>query len=363
MKRKINAEPSSASDIGTGRLFQIEHILLKWIEIIIAIVCFIVLIYLLLGCPSPRPLVWRYEMLVSTEIAVLLVAIAFYEKGMYRFSSKLLILAGIIGPWWSALIDETVIRGNLFPLVYLTIPILFSSFFSSVRTTVVIGIVQSIGLAVFIYLGNYDPTLGSASVYFFVIFIFAISLIINIQNRNHRWTISRQVEQLKNFANLDPLTGLHNRRFPFEYLQNEFKRLKIQGGVLSIVIFDIDNFKFYNDTFGHHCGDEILVSIAKLINGNFRQSDISCRYGGDEFFIAMGDTKPEEARNKIESLQKLIMEERCESFCTAETPVTISVGIAAFPYNGETVEEVLKAADRGLYKAKEKGKNCVVVME
>jgi len=360
-KKEINL--SKSPEILFEKYSQTESILLKWIEIIIAFVCGIVLAYTLISSPSARPIKQGYVELIATEMAILLIAIVFFEKSKLTVSSNLLILAGLIGPWWSALIDNTIIQGNLIPLVYTTIPILFSSFFSPVSYTVVIGIAQSLGLAIFFHMGDFDFSLGAASLFFFELFVFSISLIINIQNRNNRQTISKQVEQLTEYAIRDPLTNLHNRRFPSEFLQNEFKKLKKLDGILSIILLDVDNFKFYNDTYGHGCGDQILVSISRLINENFRQSDITCRYGGDEFFIAMSGSDVDEARKKVKILQDRIAEEKYEAICDAEVRVTISIGIAAYPRHGETVAEVLKAADVALYHAKEKGKNRIEVME
>ncbi|MDK2981731.1 MAG: hypothetical protein PWQ55_2078 [Chloroflexota bacterium] len=338
-----------------------ESILLKWVEIMIALVCGVILVYTILLQPSTQSINGDYTILVATEIVILMVAIFYYQKGKLVISSSLLILAGLVGPWWSVLIDESIRAGNLLPLVYTTIPILFSCFFSSVFITLMVGVVQTLGIGLFIYFEKFDLSQGAGSLFFFVIFIFTISMIINIQNRNNRLIIYRQVEQLKEFANHDPLTGLHNRRFPIEYLQNELVKLKDLGGILSIILFDVDDFKYYNDTYGHACGDEILVTISRLVQENFRQSDVSCRYGGDEFFIAMSDTNPEEARKKLALLQRLIAEEKFETICDAKTKVTISVGIAAYPRDGESVREVLKAADDALYRAKEKGKDCIEI--
>ena len=361
--RKRETDLSNPPEIQFEKYSQTETVLLKWIEIIIALVCGIVLVFTLICSPSTWPITRGYTELIATEIIILSIAIVFFEKNKLTVSSNLLILAGFVGPWWSALIDNTIIQGNLIPLAYTTIPILFSSFFSPVSFTVVIGIAQSLGLIFFFRLGDFDLSHGAASLFFFELFIFSISLIINIQNRNNRQTISKQVEQLKEYAIRDPLTNLHNRRFPSEFLQNEFKKLKKFDGILSIILLDVDNFKYYNDTYGHDCGDQILVSISRLINENFRQSDITCRYGGDEFFIAMSGSDVGEARKKVKILQDRIAEEKYAAICDAEVQVTISIGIAAYPRHGETVDEVIKAADVALYLAKEKGKNCIEVME
>ena len=361
--KNINTRLPTPKESHQEKFSQTETILLKWIELIIALVCFVVLIYILFLCPSSKIVIWHYTVLIAMEMVILLAAIVLYEKDRVTLSSNLLILAGIIGPWWSVIFDESIINGNLFPLVYTTIPILFSSFFSPVAVTIIIGISQCLGVATIIYLGEFDLGLGAASLFFFVVFIFAISLIINIQNRNNRQTISAQVERLEEFANHDPLTGMLNRRFPFEFLQKEFARLKREEGIVSIVIFDVDDFKYFNDTYGHDCGDDILISISKLLLSNFRESDVCCRYGGDEFLIAMSGAKLEEAKKRVENLQRKITEEKFKSLSDEKKKVTISVGIAAYPIHGETVNDVIKAADQALYQAKEKGKNRIEIIE
>jgi diguanylate cyclase (GGDEF)-like protein len=338
-----------------------EIVLLKWIESIIAFVCFIVLIYTTLFSPSPRQINQGYTILVSIEIIILISALIFYKRKNLVWSSNLLILAGLIGPWWSVIFDDTIINGNLLPLVYTSIPILFASFFSPVYAVISIGILQFLGVAAFIYFRHFDLSMGAASLLFFIIFVFATSLIISIQNRNNRQTIFAQVEQLKEQVIRDPLTGLYNRRFPFEFLKKEFAKLNRSGGILSIIIFDIDDFKYYNDTYGHDCGDDIMVFISGLITKNFRESDVSCRFGGDEFFIAMSGADLEEAKKRAASLQDMIAKGKFTHFSKGETPVTISIGIAAYPIHGETVDEVLKAADQALYTAKELGKNRIEI--
>ena len=310
-------------------------------------------------CPSSRRVTQNYVVLISTEIILLLIAIKLYQHNKLACSSNLLIFIGVIGPWWSAIIDPTIINGNLFPLIYITIPILFTSFFSPVSTSIVIGVLQILVFTTFIYLGDFDLSMGASSLFFFIIFIFAISLIINIQNRNNRQIISLQVDKLKEQAIRDPLTCLYNRRFLNEFLKKEFARLERVSGKLSIIIFDIDNFKHFNDTYGHNCGDEILITISNLLKNNFRKSDVNCRYGGDEFLIALSDSSPKQTEIRAKNLQNLITEKKFDYFNKDEMPVTISVGIATYPDHGNTVDDVLKAADQALYKAKKLGKNRI----
>jgi diguanylate cyclase (GGDEF)-like protein len=361
---KINhTEPNDPAGNPFWELPQAETILLKWIEVVAALISSLVLVHLLFFSPIPSPIKGRYIVMIATEITILLLSIFLYAKGRLVLSSYLLILFSLAGPWWVVLIDKTVASGNLIPLAYISIPILISSFFSPIWITILIGFVQSLGMLLFIISRGFDLRMGGGSLLFFGAYIFAASVLINIQNRRNRHTIAKQLELLKEYAIRDPLTGLYNRRFPLEFLQNELERLKREKGTLSIVIFDIDNFKYFNDTYGHYYGDEILITISNLIVENFRKSDIICRWGGDEFLIAMNDVEPLEASSKIKNLQELIGRLRSKDSCDMSIQVTISVGIAAYPRNGETVHDLLKVADEALYQAKEKGKNSIVLMD
>ena len=338
-----------------------EKILLKWVEIIIVSVLLAVLIYLLFLSPADTQNREDYILLVAIETVIVLVAIFLNLRGKYLISSNLFIIAGILGPWWSAFMDPTVLSGNLLPLAYTAIPILFSAFFSPVFVTGVVGVVQVTILAVFIYRGGFDLSHGASSLFFFVVFMFGFSMIFNIQNRNHRITIADQLEELEQLAVKDPLTGLNNRRFLLQFLEKEIARLRRLNSTISILLLDIDNFKLLNDNCGHSDGDAVIIAVADSLKNHFRESDIICRYGGDEFLIIMSGTNAEIARDRSASIQKSIAQESFENECVLARKVTLSIGIASFPRHGETVDALIKAADAALYRAKAQGKNCIEV--
>ena len=342
-----------------GFLSATEKSLLRWVEIIVAAVLLAVLIYLVLISPADAQNLQDYKILVTVELVIVSIAIFLNQHGKYFLSSSLFILAGMIGPWWSALMDPTVIHGNLFPLVYTAIPILFSSFFSTVPVTAIVGLIQVTALAVFLQKCGFNLSEGPASLFFFVVFIFAFSLVFNIQNRNNRQIITDQVTELEELAVRDPLTGLNNRRFLFEFLEKEIARLKRESAPLSLLILDIDDFKQLNDFCGHTGGDAAIVSIAKSLKNHFRQSDIISRYGGDEFLIVMSGSDTYNATERAAALQRMIASESFSHDCEKARRVTLSVGIASFPEHGETVDALVKAADSALYRAKARGKNRI----
>lgn len=126
---------------------------------------------------------------------------------------------------------------------------------------------------------------------------------------------------------------------------------------------DIDYFKNFNDQWGHQAGDVVLVEISKFLVYNIRQSDIACRYGGEELMLILPKTFLEEAKNLAEQLrlgiQKLSLDKPHQFF----QKVTISLGVASFPEHGLSSLEITQSADLALYQAKAKGRNCVVTAQ
>jgi diguanylate cyclase (GGDEF)-like protein/PAS domain S-box-containing protein len=157
----------------------------------------------------------------------------------------------------------------------------------------------------------------------------------------------------------DHLTGLFNRRYLEETLKREMLRAKRKKLSLGIIMLDIDNFKQFNDSYGHPAGDAILQEIAKLLFENIRKEDIPARYGGDEFIIVQPDVSREVVRDRAELLREkthtiniLFRGKRLKKF-------TLSIGVASFPENGTNYEMLLQAVDNALYHAKQEGRDKV----
>jgi diguanylate cyclase (GGDEF)-like protein/PAS domain S-box-containing protein len=159
----------------------------------------------------------------------------------------------------------------------------------------------------------------------------------------------------------DHLTGLFNRRYMEETLERELLRASRKGLSLGIMMLDVDHFKRFNDTWGHAAGDEILRELGNLLLGQVRGEDIASRYGGDEFIIVLPDASREVTRERANRLcehtRRLKIHFKGQTF----EMISFSVGVAAFPENGTTSAEILKAADTALYRAKHEGRNRVVV--
>jgi len=159
----------------------------------------------------------------------------------------------------------------------------------------------------------------------------------------------------------DPLTGLYNRRYMEETLETEIRRAERKEHPIGVIMLDIDHFKAFNDGFGHAAGDQMLRSIGKLILSHLRAGDIACRYGGEELLLILPEATVEAAARRAEDLRTRAKKLEVTHGDTALGPVTVSLGVAVFPGNGRTRDELLASADASLYKAKQGGRDRVVV--
>lgn len=167
-------------------------------------------------------------------------------------------------------------------------------------------------------------------------------------------------EKLQDYANTDGLTQVYNRAYFQKRLYEELSRARQQGYEVSIIFFDIDDFKIYNDTYGHLFGDMILQSIALAVKDSVRKDDVVARFGGEEFIILLPYTGKEVAYEKAEELRRKISElVICDQNNNVASSVSVSMGVSTFPTLAKNEIELLNSADKALYAAKERGKNCV----
>ena len=186
------------------------------------------------------------------------------------------------------------------------------------------------------------------------------ALLEKVANQAHIVTEnSRLVQRLKHLAGHDGLTELFNHRQTREQLQREFERVSRYAGSLSLLMIDIDHFKQVNDGHGHPAGDQVLREVARVVKEAVRAVDIVGRYGGEEFVAILPQTDVEEARLLAERLRKAV-EALAVPVGNASVHVTISTGIASYPApNVDTPDELIREADRALYRAKQDGRNRV----
>jgi diguanylate cyclase (GGDEF)-like protein len=166
------------------------------------------------------------------------------------------------------------------------------------------------------------------------------------------------VDRVKQLAYLDGLTGIFNRRYFELRVAEEIERARRFETGMAVIMVDIDQFKYLNDEFGHILGDEVLRQVSSIFHQQLRKIDVVCRYGGEEFAILLSQTNPQHALNVAEKLRSLV--ERWQ-FPGVPRSVTISAGAASYPEHGTTRDDLVKAADAGLYMAKQAGRNRVLL--
>ncbi len=188
----------------------------------------------------------------------------------------------------------------------------------------------------------------------------------------------RREDALKQLVVKDQMTNLYNRSYFFKELNSEIQRSMRYNHVCSVIFLDIDDFKGFNDTFGHLEGDRLLGELARILRGKARRSetdppydiDVPCRYGGEEFAVILPETPLMTAgdcpgasggMNAIAFAERIRQE--VESLSIGGAGITVSIGAASFPRHGLTADDLVRAADEALYRSKKQGKNRIVIAE
>jgi diguanylate cyclase (GGDEF)-like protein/PAS domain S-box-containing protein len=166
-------------------------------------------------------------------------------------------------------------------------------------------------------------------------------------------------EALRAQSICDPLTGWYNRRHMEETLERDIRRAARSRRPLSLLMVDIDNFKEFNDTFGHEAGDVTLQNLCQMMKTLIRGEDVACRYGGDEFVIILPDSSAELAAQRAEDMRIAAGHAEMQYQGRLLKPMKLSFGISSFPSDGKTSHELLRAADSALYRAKSEGRDRV----
>ncbi len=192
-------------------------------------------------------------------------------------------------------------------------------------------------------------------------------LIVALLAAREHWTVQIQRDELmasrvvlQELATHDPLTGLFNRRFLDESLPRELARAERDQQQLAIIMLDMDFFKKVNDRFGHAAGDEVLKSLAELLKRGARESDLVCRYGGEEFIAVMPNMSKDQALERAESWRRQL-EATPVDYAGVKISITLSAGIAVFPDHGDNPGLLISRADAMLYKSKQEGRNRISI--
>jgi len=170
-------------------------------------------------------------------------------------------------------------------------------------------------------------------------------------------------KELEQLSTTDPLTGLRNRRFMTEILSVEFQRACRYGTGLAVLMADLDHFKQINDRHGHMAGDQVLSAVGRRLRGRLRASDIGGRYGGEEFLVILTHTGAEGGTVFAERWRADVEGMAIESGEGVMIRAALSAGVASFLPTFKSADEMVAAADSALYRAKEAGRNQVVVYE
>lgn len=165
---------------------------------------------------------------------------------------------------------------------------------------------------------------------------------------------------LRELSVRDHLTGLFNRRYLEETLQREMLRAKRKNVLLGVIMIDIDKFKNSNDTYGHAAGDYILKEVGNIILGQIRGEDVLSRYGGDEFVIVLPEISRGAIIERAERMREEVIQHQFRFRRKNIKGLSLSIGVASFPKDGNTIETLLRSVDLALYQAKQKGRNRVV---
>ncbi len=168
-------------------------------------------------------------------------------------------------------------------------------------------------------------------------------------------------DKLRSQAIRDPLTGLFNRRYMEETLDREIRRAARHQYSVRLIMCDIDQMKPINDRYGHDAGDVVLRQLGGLMKKIFRGEDVACRYGGDEFMIILPEASLSDVWQRAENLREMVKKTRFEYEGKSIGPVTVSIGVAAYPDLGSTVDRLIQVSDAAAYLAKREGGDRVMI--
>ncbi|MDW7659140.1 MAG: GGDEF domain-containing protein [Bacillota bacterium] len=296
---------------------------------------------------------------------LLIFGFSFNRKRLIHVASLFTVLGGIAAIWSSILLDQQIYQGpDIIPLFYIALTILLASFLLSSWETCLLAALQIGGLILLLQQRNAWSELNWQSLFAFMVITTILSLSIShiiqadlrqIEEQN-RHLLANEAN-LKDLATRDSLTHLYNRHYLEETLPREIKRVARRNSTLGIIMIDVDYFKEINDQHGHAVGDEFLKAVGSILADKVRDSDIACRYGGDEYVLIMPDASLQSTKERAEAIRESTREWQIRIGDITITNPSLSCGVATYPEHGLTGAVVLKAADDALYQAKRNGRN------
>ena len=259
---------------------------------------------------------------------------------------------------------------NLQLLYFLIIGGLISGLFLSARTTAIVFVVTFIGLLLLPTFAAGFSTSNHFNALFFILTVGVLVVMVATIRERYLDQIESQTQQLvasaarlRELSIRDPLTGLFNRRYLEEVLTLETIRAVRKGYPIGIIMADVDNFKQFNDTHGHAAGDAVLVQVGNFLRTHVRASDVACRYGGEEVILVLPEVSREITQTRAKGMCEDVRDLHVEFEGQILEAVRLSLGVAIFPEHGSTRDAILGAADTALYRAKDEGRDRVVVAD
>ena len=225
-----------------------------------------------------------------------------------------------------------------------------SNIINGLNTIVLIGIYFALSLGL---LAQYNIWIDLAYPIFLVLATYTTIYVIKFIRK------SQDFEKTYKLATTDGLTELYNHRYFQEQMLANIDSCKRYKNNFSLILIDIDFFKKFNDKFGHQAGDDVLRQVAAILKKSVRASDIVARYGGEEMAIILTNTNLEDAKITAQKICKAVADQPFKLVGGIECRVTISLGVSTYPMHGTTAQELIEISDKGLYNAKENGRNQV----
>lgn len=342
--------------------------LLRHLEVAILILLLAGLAALLVD-PSSGTRRGAYTGLIIGMAVPVIVALAFGRAGRYLVSAWLTVAMVVAAPWLSLILDPAVSQGDLMPLSFVGLSVMLSAMLLDIWATVLLAAVQWLALLL-LALATPRTAFNWASLLTLVFFVSVLAGLYSYLTRRDLAQINSQAEallasrrQLHEQMIRDPLTSLFNWRYLEETLDFEIEHAAKSRQPLGMIILDVDHFKQLNDTLGHSGGDVVLQRIGAVLADNVRDSDVACRYGGDEFILFMPDADRDMTMEMAELLLSRVHEMWLPSPNSHQPTVTASAGVAMFPEHGDTGAQLFESADAALYSAKARGRDQVAVAD
>jgi diguanylate cyclase (GGDEF)-like protein len=360
-------EPSSAIVQPERRL---QARLLMAMLLVLIILDLISLIFSLFGFyDTPGQTTTTPELLDVVAVGMLLPLVIGYalSRGVHHQRAAVLVIGSLLTASFGAVIIN---HQDVRILANLVLGGLVAGLFLSARATGFVFAITFLGLLLLTFLLQDFTISDNINALFFVLTVGGLVVMAASLRQSYLEQIDRQTRALiENEARLlelshhDPLTGLLNRRYLEEMFTREILRATRKGYSIGIIMADIDHFKQFNDVHGHAAGDAVLVQVGHFLQAHVRESDFTCRYGGEEFLMILPEATREITQLRAEQIREEIHGLQVQYEGQSLEMVTLSLGVAMFPQHGSTKEVLFSAVDAALYRAKHEGRDRVVVAE